>query len=161
MKNNVVFAICGVISLALLASADEPQPVSIVRLLVKPQKCDGKRVVVVGFLGPEDEDRLFLHYQDYAHGLRKNGVRLKVTETLRKANREAGLHQYVLVRGTFHISDKDKDHGGGDGFLIVDDLKPWSKLDYPLRQSLQDLIQKPPIRKEKLFDKIKPRPKKE
>jgi hypothetical protein len=58
--------------------------VSFIELIANPAKFDGKLIFVTGFLGldPPDGDMLYLHKEDYDHGLLLNAVSIEESKQL-------------------------------------------------------------------------------
>ena len=85
--------------------AAEPLDVSLVRLIANPKDYDGKIVRVIGFVRLEFEgNAIYLHQDDYKHGIRKNGLWIDATDDMRK--RTADFDQkHVLLEGTFNVKD--------------------------------------------------------
>ena len=84
------------------ADGEMPQDVSIIQLLATPEKFDGKLVRVIGFLCLAFEgDAVYLHREDFDHGLTQNALWVDVPE-----KRDESLsRKYVLLEGTFDASD--------------------------------------------------------
>lgn len=82
------------------------EQVSILQLIVTPERYDGKRVQVEGFLHLEFEGNvLYLSENDYIHHLHKNG--LWVTRNSVINDKVSKLNsRYVIVVGTFDASNK-------------------------------------------------------
>ena len=79
-----------------------PPSVSLVSLLVRPEDYHGKRVQVMGFAHYEFEsDGLYLHRDDAAHGITRNGLWLE-----RVVNWDSLSDHYVVVEGTFDAQHK-------------------------------------------------------
>ena len=85
--------------------AAEPLDVSLVQLIANPKSYDGKVVRVIGFVRLEFEgNAIYLHQDDYKHGIPKNGLWIDVTDNMRK--KKADFDQkYVLLEGTFDVND--------------------------------------------------------
>ena len=82
--------------------------VSMVQLLANPEEYNEKAVEVIGFLRLEFEgNELYLHEDDYLHGITKNGLWIDLSPDLRDDAAKLNMH-YVLVGGTF--SAKKKGH---------------------------------------------------
>ena len=82
------------------------EQVSILQLIVTPERYDGKRVQVEGFLHLEFEGNvLYLSENDYIHHLHKNGLWVTrnslINERFHKLN-----SQYVIVIGIFDAANK-------------------------------------------------------
>ena len=73
---------CALSALPSRATAGEmPQDVSILQLLATPEKFDGKLVRVIGFLCLAFEgDAVYLHREDFDHGLTQNALWVDVPE---------------------------------------------------------------------------------
>ena len=74
-----------------------------VELLASPELFDGKRIRTFGYVHLEFEgDALYLHKEDYAHSLYRNGLWVDLTNTVSRTDCQ---DRYVLVEGTFTSSD--------------------------------------------------------
>jgi hypothetical protein len=79
--------------------------VSIVQLIATPEKYDHKVVLVMGFLRLEFEgDAIYLHEDDYRHGIRKNGLMVVRNAKIDAMADKLNL-QYVVIEGTFDAHD--------------------------------------------------------
>jgi hypothetical protein len=89
-----------------------PTNVTVVQLIVTPEKFDGKLVRVIGFLRLEFEgDVLYLHREDYENAILGDGIWVDVTPDIRKQSAILNM-QYVLLEGVFSSSE----HGHMDMF---------------------------------------------
>lgn len=101
------------------------EAVSIVTVLANPERYDGHKVIVSGFLTFAFEDHgLHLDRAAYEAGLRKNALWLRPAASLdAKAARKLNRH-YASVAGTFDASS----HGYGDlysgGLTQVQSISP-------------------------------------
>ena len=78
--------------------------VSMIELIANPEKFDGKRVIVSGFVHFEFEgNALYFHEEDYRAGLRQNGIALYVTPEQQKQYAVCELKSCFVV-GTFHAT---------------------------------------------------------
>ena len=76
--------------------------VSMIELIANPQKFDGQRVIISGFVRLEFEgNAIYLHEEDYRNILWKNGLALKMTLAQQKQYADRGS-KYCNVIGTFH-----------------------------------------------------------
>ena len=76
--------------------------VSMIELISNPEKFDGKRVIVSGFVHFEFEGNgLYLHEEDFVDGLRSNGIGLGVTPEQEKQYADCDS-KYCFIVGTFH-----------------------------------------------------------
>jgi hypothetical protein len=99
--------------------------VSMIALIATPEKFDGKTVMVVGFLRLEFEGNcLYMHKDDYEHGIMKNGLWVFRNSVINAKSEALNMH-YVLIVGTFEA--KQKGHMGlFSGSLInITAATPW------------------------------------
>ena len=76
--------------------------VSMIELIANPEKFDGKRVFVSGFVHFEFEGNgLYLHDEDFVDNIWKNGIGLSVTPEQEKRYAVCDA-KYCFVVGTFH-----------------------------------------------------------
>lgn len=88
-------------------AADDSMPidVSMIQLIANPEKFDGRKVMVTGFMNLEFEgDALYLHRDDFVYGQMKNGLGLTLSERQAKAARRWSRH-YVRVEGVFNARE--------------------------------------------------------
>ena len=80
--------------------------VSIAALIADPEKHDGKRVQLVGFLNIEFEGHaLYFDQNSFEHLIFKNGLWLALTEQeIKKYQTLSG--KYVVITGTFDATDQ-------------------------------------------------------
>jgi hypothetical protein len=91
-------------------SSGDTKPVSVgmVALLATPQKYEGKIVRTVGFMCVEFEnDALYLHEEDYHHGLHQNSFALRLSQSQRKEFKGLSL-KYVLIEGTVYANGPEQ-----------------------------------------------------
>ncbi|GAA4317695.1 hypothetical protein [Flaviaesturariibacter amylovorans] len=77
--------------------------VSLVQLIANPEKYDGKKIQVIGFLQVQFEgNAVYLHEEDYRHGISSNGFWVSFSDKLRR-HRKVGQYsnRYVILIGTF------------------------------------------------------------
>ena len=85
--------------------AAEPLDVSLVKLIANPNDYNGKVVRVIGFVRLEFEgNAIYLHQDDYKHGISKNGLWIDVTDDIRKKRTDFD-QKYVLLEGTFNAKE--------------------------------------------------------
>jgi len=91
---------------------DISQNVSLVKLIANPDKYDGKRIQVIGYLNLEFEGTaIYLHKEDYLKSIYENSIWVNFSDKLtRKINPKNWNKKYVLVIGTF--SAKNTGHMG-------------------------------------------------
>jgi hypothetical protein len=102
----LILAVGCVVVFALSTSplAEEPRDmaVSLIQLIANPVSCDGKRVLLTGYVVLEFENTaVYLHESDATYGIARNGLWLEVP--LGGESHRARFHQqYVLIEGTFN-----------------------------------------------------------
>ena len=107
------------------ATVPNAEVVSLVRLIATPEEYDGKAVLVVGFLRLEFEGNgLYLHEDDYQHGITKNSVWVVRNEKINRQADALNMH-YVMLIGTF-----DANHNGHMGLFSgslsnITSATPW------------------------------------
>jgi hypothetical protein len=103
--------------------------VSLIELIVNPEKFNGKIITVRGFLQIQHEQReitfatLYLHEEDEKH-LLDNGVLVKTTEQMIQNKEKLDLH-YVVLTGKVRITPTD--YGGH--IVSITDIQsciPWT-----------------------------------
>ena len=86
----------------LSRNGERLKSVSMIELIANPEKFDGVRVIVSGFVHFEFEgNAIYLHEEYYHDNLWQNGIALGVTLQQRKQNLECAS-RYCYVIGTFH-----------------------------------------------------------
>ena len=86
----------------------KPVDVGMVALSAVPERYDGKFVRTHGFLCIEFEgDALYLHEEDYRHGLTKNSLALRLSKSQREQFKALSL-KYVLVEGTVYAKSMEQ-----------------------------------------------------
>ena len=101
--------------------------VSMLQLLVIPERYEGQRIQVIGYLHLEFEgDAIYLHKEDFVHFINANSLWVGLTSSERQ-HAEATLNdRYVLIEGTF--TGHSHGHlGDWPGTLTdVGTLAPWT-----------------------------------
>jgi hypothetical protein len=101
------------------------EQVSILQLIVTPERCDGKRVQVEGFLHLEFEgNALYLSENDYIHHLHKNALWVRrnsmINERFNKLN-----SRYVILVGTFDAANKGHMSMNSGSLKDITAADPW------------------------------------
>jgi len=101
--------------------------VSMIQLIANPQAYDGKKVRLIGFLRLEFEgDAIYLHKEDYEHGISSNGLWIDVPREMTKDQQQIVNTQYAICEAVFRASG----HGHMDMFsgelTNVTRLEAWS-----------------------------------
>lgn len=104
------------------AASQSDGPLSLIQLIANPEKYDGKRVQVVGFLRLEFEgNALYLHEDDYKNGIYGNAIGIGVTKESKWSKDDVNM-RYVMVVGTFSAG-KSNLHTGT--IVKIINVVPW------------------------------------
>jgi hypothetical protein len=81
--------------------------VSLVRLMATPERYHGKTIQLVGYLNLEFEgNAIYLHKEDFDHGLCENAFWVDVSEKIAKREDLKSYNKrYVIIVGTFDMND--------------------------------------------------------
>jgi hypothetical protein len=80
--------------------------ISLLQLIVTPERYDGKRVAVEGFLHLEFEgNAIYLNQNDYAHAITKNSIWVQRNPVVNGKYQQVNSH-YVIIVGTFDAKNK-------------------------------------------------------
>ncbi len=123
---------CLAVGSFLLASAfrtEEPvEPISLIQLIASPDKFEGKRVSVSGFLEMGDQVRpqaygnkeplLYLHREDALHWL-GNALWVEPSAEMKRKRREL-TGMYVTIIGRFRAGGKGHLYGAAGGITAVE-----------------------------------------
>lgn len=79
---------------------------SLVKLIATPDKFDGRRIIVTGFMNVEFEgNAIYLHKDDFENNLFSNGLWINLNDQQKKEIDSLNLNKnYVLLEGTFNSS---------------------------------------------------------
>jgi hypothetical protein len=117
MKIRTHWLLLLILGLPLLSFSQQPQDVSIVKLIAAPEQYEGRLVRVSGFLNIEFENvELYLHKEDCVQGLTKNGVWLDLDRESRTKYSTVNLH-YALVEGV--VDSKHFGHLGATSATLT------------------------------------------
>ncbi len=106
--------------------SEEAKHVSLVQLIATPDAFRGQQVLVMGFVALEFEgNAVYLHRDDFVHGLTKNGLWLELRDARDVARFSAASPSYAIVEGRF--SPDDKGHMGlfSGALHKIRRLSPW------------------------------------
>jgi hypothetical protein len=113
LKRFLTICAVGLFGCVLLAAflaaqnGQDPTGISLIQLISKPDRYDGKVVRLEGFLRLEFEgNALYLHQEDDDHMLTKNAIWVDASADMIKRRNDLNK-KYVLLEGTFDA----KDHG--------------------------------------------------
>jgi len=106
---------------------DTVQDVSLIQLIVQPEKFDGKPVRFIGFLRIEFEgDAIYLHREDFDHGISNNGVWIHIPADMTKHQKDEVNMHYVICAGVFKASDRGHMGMFSGAIASVRRLESWS-----------------------------------
>jgi hypothetical protein len=118
--------------------------VSILNLIVNPEKYKGLRVRTFGYLNLEFEGNgIYLHKEDYEHSLSKNGLWVEISrDSMRRPEIKQCIKHYVLIEGTF---DEGEGHMGLFSGTIKDitRLEKWDMAMPPKPPGKNDVVKFP------------------
>lgn len=118
----------------------QPEHLSLIQLISNPEKYDGKRVSVVGFLyfGGVDGDGLYLHKEDCDNAIGSNGLMVDRTKQMFQ-ERERLYDNYVLIVGVFRREEIPPLHFSPGRITGIERCELWSQPDHPISQRLKEL----------------------
>src|SRR5580704_15463974 len=102
LRATVCAAAIALVFLTERARPSEPKPIGVgmVALVANPQRYEGKITRTVGFLCVEFEgNALYVHDEDYRHGLSKNSMALRLSDSQSKQFKSLSL-RYVIIEAT-------------------------------------------------------------
>jgi hypothetical protein len=108
-------------------SSDGPKPIDVgmVALIGVPERYDGRLVRTHGFLCIEFEgDALYLHGEDYRHGLTKNSLALRLSKSQREQFKSLSL-KYVLIEGTLYAKGLEQTDKWSGAIGNITRLEAW------------------------------------
>lgn len=87
---------------------DIQENVSLVKLIANPEKYDGKRIQVIGYLHLEFEgNAVYLHEEDFKHSMSENSFWVNFSSKLtKKQDPKKFSDKYVIIIGTFKANEK-------------------------------------------------------
>jgi hypothetical protein len=116
-----------------LGSADsaEAQPVSVIQLIANPERYDGKRVSVMGFLELSREaDILYFGREDYQNVILPNGIWVDRGEQSCKERDKLNL-KYVKVGGVFRAGHAKSAYYFAGELTDITNCNFWSDPEHP------------------------------
>jgi len=121
---------------ATSTSEDEarmPRAVSLVELIANPDRFEGQLILVAGYLGldPPDGNMIYLHKEDYDHGILFNAVDIELNKEAWVEREKLDLN-YVRVVGVFR--GRVKAHALYSAITDVQSCTLWSEVSNPFRQ---------------------------
>ncbi|SEN56058.1 hypothetical protein [Niastella yeongjuensis] len=87
---------------------DVKENVSLVKLIANPEKYNGKRIQVIGYLHLEFEGKaIYLHEEDFKHAISENSFWVNFSSKLaEKQDLKKFNNKYVIVIGTFNANER-------------------------------------------------------
>jgi hypothetical protein len=121
--------------LSLFAGSQAPQgemtqAVSMVQLIATPERFEGKRVSVIGFLQVLSESiRLYSHQEDERNGIFENSLWVDRTKDMGNSRQSTVNMKYVRIIGRLQ-------HGK---IVAVSKCELWSDPDHPFSQRIREM----------------------
>ena len=101
MKNYPVILATLLMLARAVASEVTTEHVTLLQVLARPEKYDGKEIQIIGYLRLEFEGNcLYLHKEDYDHAIIGNDIWVDVTEKIERQKRALN-DRYVIIQGIF------------------------------------------------------------
>ncbi|OYU79010.1 MAG: hypothetical protein CFE23_15985 [Flavobacterium sp. BFFFF1] len=96
--------------------------ISLIKLIATPEKYDGKRVQVIGYLNLEFEgEAIYLHEEDFKKSLSHNAVHVNFSKTTFNDKNLSDFNQkYVIIAGTFRINSRGNLEGEIENITRLD-----------------------------------------
>ena len=87
---------------------DIQENVSLVKLIANPEKYNGKRIQVIGYLHLEFEgNAIYLHEEDFKRRISANSFWVEFSSKLtKKRDLNKFSDKYVIIIGTFNVNEK-------------------------------------------------------
>jgi hypothetical protein len=144
VQSRFAFVVLAILATSTFAKAQDrhaaPPMVSIVQLLSSPDKYDGKRVVVFGFLTiGQENDNLYFGKTDYDNALEVNSIWVELSDDMVKKRNELQM-KYVRIVGVFHVGHAGHRSGSLGGIGEISDCDVWSDPDHPFSEKLKGLL---------------------
>jgi hypothetical protein len=142
MRNSVLVVV--VMAFAVAGGAQDRHPlaehVSLIQLISSPEKYDGKRVNVVGYLSFDgvDGDGLYLHKEDCDNGIGANGFLVDRTKEMLR-EREKLYDNYVLIVGVFRRERLPYYDYSPGRITNIERCELWSEPGHPIAEKLKAL----------------------
>jgi hypothetical protein len=108
-------------------SSDVPKPIDVgmVALIAAPDAYEGKFIRTHGFLCIEFEgDAVYLHEEDYRHGLTKSSFALRLSKPQREQFKSLSL-KYVLIEGTVYAKGLERTDRWSGAIGNITRLEAW------------------------------------
>jgi hypothetical protein len=98
-------------SFTRIVDTSEVHDVSLLNLIVTPEKYQGCKIRTFGYLNLEFEGNgIYLHKEDYEHGLYKNALWVEISaDSVRKPEIKQHIKSYVMLEGIFYREEGHMD----------------------------------------------------
>jgi len=118
-----------------------------IQVIASPEKFDGKRLVVLGFLDFEREaDLLFASKDKYDNVILPDTLWIDPTEEM--GRNKAMLHlKYVRIDGIFHAGAQRRFRFAVGGMTDIRSCTPWSDPSHPGRERIDEMLNSEPLPK--------------
>ena len=140
----ILIVLCSIATFPLALAQDFVAPVSLIELLARPDKFDGKLVRVQGFLRIGHEPRhgveviLYLHEEDARNLLGSNAI-LVIPSKEMLTDEEKIDRMYVMLTGSFHAVHANKELHAG----VIKEIRScmvWSNPTRPIGEHSNDQV---------------------
>jgi len=132
-------------AVAAAPTPPEDSYASMIRIIANPEKFDGKRVVVFGFVDFEREaNLLFTDKERYDNVILTDALWVESSEQMGKSKDSLNL-KYVRIDGTFRTGSKGRFQIAVGGITDIRSCTPWSDPTHPSRDKIRDLLQPGPL----------------
>jgi hypothetical protein len=132
-------SLCDIPAQSLQGKSDDIVHASMYELVALPNKFDGRRIVVTGFmfLGPRSTE-LFVHQEDEKHEILENGISLVRTKQMQDQKAELNF-KYVRIVGRFKVRDSGIPPFTGGVLTDIEGCMLWSDPEHPFHDRLKEL----------------------
>jgi len=139
--------ICLLSAVVAAPSATEASYVSLIQVIANPEKFDGKRLVILGFIDFEREaDLVFPDKLRYDNVILPDTLWINPTEEMGK--NKTMLHlKYVRIDGIFHAGAQRQFRFAVGGMTDIRSCTPWSDPSHPGRERIDEMLHSEPLPK--------------
>lgn len=101
--------------------------ISMLRLIVTPEKYHNKTVQIIGYLNLEFEDNaIYFHKEDYENGSSRNGIWVSFNDKFaKKKDLQKFTKKYVIIVGKFDMNTKGHMGMFGGSIKNITRLDEW------------------------------------
>lgn len=111
----------------LFLAVERPEQVSLIQLIARPEKYDGRLINIIGYLSLDREhSALYLHKEDFDHSLMSNAVSVHPTEAMLRDRQEL-RGRYVILIGVFRAGERGRlDPSVVGGMTDINRCEEWT-----------------------------------